>query len=239
MTPSGTDGKRPAVESGKQFNLLVLNTSGKDAQRVISAVFVRREARWRVAPPSLVGTSQRVEQSGLLAVHTVGVRSWREGRGPRNQELSAAMDAGWWTLPAHAPLPDDLDLAVAERVARVLPLIVVLTGAKATPAGTIDHEAVRRARWIDSLHLPFAGPTLLTNAVAGYPKPGPVHGIVELRAATLTVASEASAPLVEADRRSSMRAAPAAAAAWLQHQARRLRHASEESRALLDEWWRR
>ncbi len=265
--PAGADENSP-ISLGR-FNLAVLGFTGVGKSTLVEAVFGAAVGRTDVEPAGweaelpvaaeefsanfdtyadatavvtvAESTTALDDQSAAAAVRVLV----RVARARASRPLSEQLHAVWWVRTSGDDVSDAQRTAVGE-LAKEVPVMMVISRVPASLAGRPEQEAIRRARFIESLLLPLspANQVYLTNARADSMRATPVHGLADLRNATFACAPEAARRAQAAGQANRRMSEPELAGgepitAALKSRLTRLQAESEPLRSALRQGWER
>ncbi|MDP3971813.1 MAG: DUF697 domain-containing protein [Candidatus Nanopelagicales bacterium] len=195
-----------AVAELGRFNLAVFGKTGAGKSTLINAVFGQVVAPTGTGSPVTADLAFYQHQSGLLGLldsqgfetgqsgDTVLARLGEIVTAGRQQSVDRQIHAAWYVLRWSDRRFEQGQAMFVNRLAELVPVIVVLTQVPVAPDGSVHGEALELAAYIESLGLPIApsGRVILTNALADPFLRTPVYGLQTLIEATFQTAPEAA-----------------------------------------------
>lgn len=184
------------------FNLLVVGKTGVGKSTLVNAMFGSEVARTGVGEPVTKGLTHYRLPDGFLGLYDAegfetgiagdvildGLRKViaQNAQQPAEQRIHAA----WYLVRWSDRRFEQAQVTFVRELSSLgLPVIIVMTQVP-TRDGQIHPEAVQLADYIDSLGMPVAGATVLTNALADPFSGAPVFGMQDLLDATYLVVPE-------------------------------------------------
>lgn len=188
-----------------RFNLAIFGKTGVGKSTLVNAIFGHQVAATGIGLPVTQGSHLYVDQRGTLGlIDTAGLEIGRDDKAlltdltkvvtqRRKEPIHEQVHAVWYCVRGMDRRFEQSEGRFVQAVHDLgLPVFVVLTQVPRNPAGVLHPDAVALAHSIDALGLPIVSRhPFFTNALRDQFTGQPVHGLMELLAATFQAVPEA------------------------------------------------